>query len=116
VDGRPGPAPPGLALGLGALAAAVNPKNAALTISAAASVAAAGLAGGQQAMTLAVFVLIGSAGILAPLVVYLAMGERAIKTLDAWKTWASDHNEAIMGVLFLVFGVKLIGDGIGVLF
>jgi hypothetical protein len=106
---------PGPALGLGTVAAAVNPKNAALTISAAASVAAAGLAGGQQAITLAVFVLLGSAGILAPLAVYLTTGERALKTLDAWKTWASDHNEAIMAVLSLVFGVKLIGDGIGVL-
>jgi threonine/homoserine/homoserine lactone efflux protein len=107
---------PAKALGLGALLAAVNPKNAALTISAAASVAAAGLPGGQQAITLAVFVLLGSAGILAPLAVYLTTGERAIKTLDAWKTWSSDHNEAIMAVLSLVFGVKLIGDGIGVLF
>lgn len=71
---------PGPALGLGALAAAVNPKNAALTISAAASVAAAGLPGSQQAITLAVFVLVGSAGILAPLGIYLATGERAIKT------------------------------------
>jgi hypothetical protein len=84
---------PGPALGLGALAAAVKPKNAALTISAAASIAAAGLPGGQQAVTLAVFVLLGSAGILAPLGIYLATGERAIKTLDGWKTWASDHNE-----------------------
>jgi hypothetical protein len=62
-----------------------------------------------------VFVLLGSAGILAPLGIYLATGERAIKTLDGWKTWASDHNEAIMAVLCLVFGVKLIGDGIGLL-
>ena len=63
---------PGPALGLGALAAAVNPKNAALTISAATSVAAAGLPGEQQVITLAVFVLLGSAGILAPLGIYLA--------------------------------------------
>jgi hypothetical protein len=66
---------PGPALGLGALAAALNPKNAALTISAAASVAAAGLPGSQQAIT------------LTPLGIYLATGERAIKTLDGWKTW-----------------------------
>ena len=54
-------------------------------------------------------------GILAPLVVYLTTGERAIKTLDGWKTWAFNHNEAIMAVLLLIFGVKLIGDGIGLL-
>jgi threonine/homoserine/homoserine lactone efflux protein len=103
------------ALSLGALLSAVNPKNGGLTIAAAASIAGAGLAGGQQAVALAVFVLIGSLGVLAPLVLYLAAGERAARTLDSWKTWAGDHNAAVMAVLFLVFGAKLVGDGIAVL-
>jgi hypothetical protein len=107
---------PGGALGLGALLSGVNPKNAGLTIAAAATIAGAGLAGGEQAVTLAVFVAIGSAGVLAPLIVYLVAGERAARTLDAWKTWSGDHNAAIMAVLFLVFGFKLVGDGIAVLF
>ena len=107
---------PGQALGLGALLSAVNPKNGGLTIAAAASIAGAGLAGGQQAVALAVFVLIGSLGVLTPLVLYLVAGERAARTLDGWKTWAGDHNAAIMAVLFLVFGLKLVGDGIAVLF
>jgi hypothetical protein len=55
----------GGALGLGALVSAVNPKNAALTIAAAATIAGAGLPGGEQAVVLAVFVLIGSVGVLA---------------------------------------------------
>jgi hypothetical protein len=54
------------ALGLGALLSAVNPKNGGLTIAAAATIAAAGLAGGEQAAVLAVFVLLGSVGVLAP--------------------------------------------------
>jgi hypothetical protein len=66
-------------------------------------------------VALAIFVLIGSVGVLAPLVVYLAGGQRAAATLDGWKTWASNHNAAIMAVLFLVFGFKLVGDGIAVL-
>jgi hypothetical protein len=106
---------PGGALGLGALLSGINPKNAGLTIAAAATIAGAGLAGGEQAVTLAVFVAIGSAGVLAPLIVYLMAGERAARTLDAWKTWSGDHNAAIMAVLFLVFGFKLVGDGIAVL-
>ena len=107
---------PGGAFGLGALLSAANLKNGGLTIAAAASIAGAGLAGGEQAVALAIFVLIGSAGVLAPLVLYLAAGERAATTLDAWKSWAGAHNAAIMAVLFLVFGLKLIGDGIAVLF
>jgi hypothetical protein len=107
---------PGGALGLGALLSGINPKNAGLTIAAAATIAGAGLAGGEQAVTLAVFVVIGSAGVLAPLIVYLVAGEGAARTLNAWKTWSGDHNAAIMAVLFLVFGFKLVGDGIAVLF
>jgi threonine/homoserine/homoserine lactone efflux protein len=107
---------PGGALGLGALLSAVNPKNGGLTIAAAATIAGAELGGGQQAVVLAVFVLIGSAGVLAPLVVYLVAGEGAARTLDSWKTWAATHNAAVMAVLFLVFGFKLVGDGLAVLF
>jgi Sap, sulfolipid-1-addressing protein len=105
-----------LLLGVGALLlSAVNPKNGGLTIAAAATIAGAGLAGGQQAVVLAVFVLIGSAGVLAPLVVYLVAGEGAARTLDSWRTWAATHNAAVMAVLFLIFGFKLVGDGIAVL-
>jgi len=106
---------PGGALGLGALLSAVNPKNGGLTIAAAASIAGAGLTGGEQAVALAVFVLVGSAGVLAPLVLYLVAGEGAARTLESWRAWAGAHNAAIMAVLFLVFGLKLIGDGIAVL-
>ena len=107
---------PGGALGLGALLSGVNPKNAALTVAAAATIAGAGLPGGEQAVTLAVFVVIGSIGVLAPLIVYLVGGQHAARTLDTWKTWAADHNAAVMAVLFVVFGFKLVGDGIAVLF
>jgi hypothetical protein len=65
---------------------------------------------------MAVFVLIGSVGVLAPLIVYLVAGKCAASTLDTWKTWAADHNAAVMAVLFLVFGSKLVADGIAVLF
>jgi hypothetical protein len=47
----------------------------------AATIAGAGLAGGEQAAALAVFVLIGSIGVLAPLIVYLVDG-RAVPGLQ----------------------------------
>jgi hypothetical protein len=53
--------------------------------------------------------------VLAPLVLSLAAGERAARTLERWRSWAATHNAAIMAVLFLVFGFKLVGDGIAVL-
>jgi hypothetical protein len=65
---------------------AVNPKSGGLTI-AAASIAADGLSGGGQAAAPTVFVLVGSLGVL----VYLAVGQSAARTLDSWTTWAGDH-------------------------
>ncbi len=47
-------------------------------------------------MALAVFILIGSLTILAPLVIYFAMGAKAKEILDGLKTWMAAHNAAIM--------------------
>ncbi|MFI0810579.1 GAP family protein [Streptomyces echinatus] len=101
--------------GLGLALAALNAKNAPLTIAAGAAIGSAGLPVGQQIASLAVFVVVASLGLLAPLGVYLLGGERAKTTLGNWKDWAAQHNVAIMAVLFFVLGLKLLGDGISVL-
>lgn len=102
-------------LGLGLLLSAGNLKNAPLTIAAAASISSAGIPVPQQIGTLAVFVVIASLGVLAPLAVYLVMGERAKSILANWRDWAAQHNVAVMAVLFFVLGLKLLGDGVGIL-
>lgn len=102
-------------LGLSLVLSAANAKNAGLTIAAAAAISSSGIPNGQQIAVLAMFVLIGSLGILIPLAVFLIAGERARNTLSSWKAWAALHNAAIMTVLFTVLGMKLLGDGIGIL-
>ncbi|MGW2251689.1 GAP family protein [Kitasatospora sp. NPDC001660] len=101
-------------LGLGLALSAANLKNAPLTIAAGASISSAGIPVGQQIATLAVFVTIASLGVLAPLAVYLVMGERAKSVLASWRDWAAQHNVAVMAVLFFVLGLKLLGDGISI--
>jgi hypothetical protein len=49
---------------------------------------------------------------LAPLVSYFAMGTRAARILGELKAWMAAHLAAIMTVLLLVLGLKLIGDAI----
>ncbi|MEU9456463.1 GAP family protein [Streptomyces sp. NPDC048277] len=102
-------------LGLGLLLSAGNLKNAPLTIAAAASISSAGISVPRQIGTLAIFVVIASLGVLAPLAVYLLMGDRAKTILGSWRDWAAQHNAAVMAVLFFVLGLKLLGDGISVL-
>jgi threonine/homoserine/homoserine lactone efflux protein len=97
---------------VGLVLAALNPKNTTLTIAAAASIAAAGLSTTDAMVVLGVFVVIGTVGLLVPLVIYLAMGARAPEVLEELQHWMAVHNAAIMAVLFVVIGVKLIGNGI----
>ena len=103
---------PTRSLAVGALLSGVNPKNLILNATAAAGIAATGLAGAQQAVVLIVLIIVGSLGVMTPVVVYFAMGDKAAPVLGAWKTWLAANNATVMMVLFLVFGVTLIGKGI----
>ena len=66
-------------------------------------------------VSLIVFVVLGSITIAGPVVYYLVGGDKARAALDSMKGWLAVHNAAVMTVLFLVFGVKLIADGLPVL-
>jgi threonine/homoserine/homoserine lactone efflux protein len=96
----------------GLVLAGVNPKNLLLTVGGAAAIAQTGVAGGEQAVALAVLVVLATVSVAAPVAVYFAMGTRAQRVLDNLKNWMAAHNAAIMAVLCLVFGAKLIGDAI----
>ena len=103
---------PGKALAMGVLFSAVNPKNLLLTVAAAGAIAQTGVDTGSQAVALAVFVVIGTLGPGLPVAIYFALGARAEHVLGELKSWMAAHNAAIMTVLCLVIGAKLIGDGI----
>jgi threonine/homoserine/homoserine lactone efflux protein len=98
--------------GMGVLLSGVNPKNLILTLGAAAAIAQTGVGAGRQAVALAVFVIVGTLGPGIPVGIYFALGERAKHLLDELKAWMGANNAAIMAVLCLVIGAKLIGDGI----
>jgi Sap, sulfolipid-1-addressing protein len=104
---------PPQALGGGAALAGANPKNLLLAVAAAAAIAQTGIAGGSQAVAYAVFAVVGTLGVGAPVVVYFAMGERSAELLGRLKDWMAHNNAVIMAVLCLVIGVKLIGDALG---
>lgn len=103
----------GRSLGLGALLSGVNPKNLALTLAAAATIAQAGLDAGGDAVAIAVFVVVGSLTVVGPVLASLLLGPRAAAPLAAIKEWMSDNNAVIMTVVLLVLGAKLVGQGLG---
>ena len=103
---------PGRSLAIAAALSGVNPKNLLLTVAAAAAIAQTGAPTGEQAAALAVFILVGTLGPGLPVAIYFVLGDRARQLLDELKAWMGAHNAAIMAVLCLVIGAKLIGDGI----
>jgi threonine/homoserine/homoserine lactone efflux protein len=103
---------PARSLAIAVALSAINPKNLLLTVGAAAAIAQTGAGTGEQAVALAVFVLVGTLGPGLPVAIYFALGKRATRMLDELETWMAANNAAIMAVLCLVIGAKLIGDGI----
>ena len=104
---------PAKCVGLGAALSGVNPKNLALTAASAASIAQAGLSGGDAAVATAVFVVLGSLTVVGPVLYYVAASDRATGPLATVKEFLAAHNTAIMIVVLLVLGVKLLGQGFG---
>jgi hypothetical protein len=100
------------ALGLGVLLGGLNPKNLALSIGAAAGLAQLGLSIPDAVVSLVVFVAVGSLSIAGPVIYYLLGGEKAATELNQLKDWLGRHNDAVMAILFLVFGVALIAKGL----
>ena len=101
----------GKSFGLGIVLSAANPKNLALTLAAAGSIAQLGLSGGQDAIAVAVFVVIGSLTVVGPVVFFMIAGDKAVQPLASIKEFMSDHNAVIMMVILLILGAKLLGAG-----
>ena len=104
---------PAKSLVLGAMLSGVNPKNLALTLAAAASIAQAGLGGTDSAIAVAVFVVVASLTVAGPVLVYVLAPARAAAPLESIKTYMSEHNAVIMMVVLLLLGAKLLGQGVG---
>jgi hypothetical protein len=98
--------------GAGFALAALNPKNVLLAVAAAAEIAAEGIPASQQAGVLLAFVLVASAGVLAPVALAVALGERSRPLLDGIRAWMERNNAVVTAVLLLLIGAKLVGDAI----
>jgi threonine/homoserine/homoserine lactone efflux protein len=106
---------PGRSVAMAVALSVINPKNLILVVGGAAAIAQTGASTGSQAVALAVFVVIASLGVGAPVAINLLMGARATKLLGELHDWMARENATIMAVICLIIGVKLIGDAISAL-
>lgn len=101
-----------VALGLGFLLSAVNPKNLLMSAGAGVDIGDASLSVAETIGVIAVYTLIAASTVLIPVVGYLIAAEKLRAPLDALRVWLAKENGVIMAVLLLVIGVTLIGKGI----
>ena len=100
------------ALGIAALLSGVNPKNLALNALGVVTIQQAGLSSSGAWTAFLIFVALSSLTVILPVAYFFIAGKKAEDALDNLKTWLIANNTAVMAVLFLVFGVKLLSDGI----
>ncbi len=99
---------------IGAALSGLNPKNLALTAAAAATIGQAALAGPATGVAIGVFVVVGSLTVAGPVVVFLVAPRRSAGPLRSIKEFMSAHNAAIMMIVLLLLGAKLVGNGLAV--
>jgi hypothetical protein len=107
---------PARSCGLAVLLSAANPKNIIFVIGGATVVVQGDLGLGGDFVAWAIFTVIASVGVAAPLAIYLFLGERAGAVLSDLKSWMVTNNIAVMAVLLLVIGTKMLGDAIAGIF
>ena len=105
----------GRALTIGLLLSAANPKNLLLTAAAAASIAELGLSGSDEAVAIAVYVVLASWTVIGAVAAGLAGGEGASRLLDSVRRFMVANATTIMVLVLLVLGAKVLGDGLAAL-
>ncbi len=100
------------ALGAGATLGALNPKNLVVGLASAAAISDGGLTTFQEVVAGAVYLVVAVLGVVAPIVVMVSLGDKAHEVLEGWNAWLRQNNATVMSVLFVVFGVVLVGQGI----
>ncbi|MCO5177331.1 MAG: GAP family protein [Thermomicrobiales bacterium] len=121
-DGPPGQSPtwmagldsasPVKAALIGAALSGINPKIIVFTIAATLSIAQTGTTVGSAIVGLAVFIVLASLTVIVPVFWYLLAPASAARVLGGWHSWLVANTAVVMTLLFLFFGVNLIGKGI----
>jgi hypothetical protein len=105
---------PGRALALGVALVALNAKDGALAVAAGAKLGDGAPAVPAAILDVALFVLIASATVIAPLAVDLALGDRAGPILRGWHAWLERHGAtAVISTLGVIVAVLVVQGGRG---
>lgn len=102
-----------LALGLGFLLSALNPKNLIMAAGAGVDIGSADLSTGETTLSIVIFTLLAACTVAVPVISYLIASDKLRSPLNALRQWLEHENTVIMAVLLLVIGISMLGKGIG---
>jgi hypothetical protein len=103
---------PAVAFVAGGLLGIGGPKRLTISIVAATTLDAAGLATGAEVGMVAVYVLLAGLLVWGPVAVYVVAGSRSEAWLESAETWMAENQQSFTTVTLLVFGVFLVVDGL----
>jgi hypothetical protein len=92
-----------------------NLKNLPIYVSGVGDILQADLASITTLMIVLVFGLVASSGLVVPVAFYVTGGDKAKTGLDSAKAWLLENNAAMLAVLFLIFGLKIVGASLAAL-
>jgi threonine/homoserine/homoserine lactone efflux protein len=102
-------------LGLGAALGGANPKNLAFTVTAAGAIGDLGAHGSAAFVAGAVYVLLGSAAVIALVLAHTVAGARVAPVLATLRRVLTEHATVIVAVVLLLIGAMVLGEGLAAL-
>lgn len=97
-----------VAFSIGVALVCINPKEIALTFDGVIDIVRADILAEERLLLVGLFIIISSISIILPVAYYCFAGKTAKKRLLAWKKWLIRHNDTIMVLILLTFGIKLV--------
>jgi hypothetical protein len=97
---------------LGALLACANPKNLAMAVAAGAEIAVLSDGTAATVWGIVAFVLIGSLGVGAPVLLHAVLGDRTAPTLDRSRVWLQRNATVLSAGVLAILGVLLLLGGL----
>ena len=104
---------PARSFAMGLILSAVNPKNFIITTAAGVTIGAAELALTAEIWAMLAYLFIASLAVLIPVSGYLIAPQKMTGPLSTLMAWLRSNHSIMTGLLLVVFGFILIGNGIG---
>jgi hypothetical protein len=90
----------------------LRPKNLLLTIAAGVAIAAGGVPFGEDALAVAIFVVLGISTLAAPIIFALSDPQRTRRPLEEIRVWIEGNSSTVTTIVLLVLGTVIVGSGL----